>query len=275
VKWLQKWWGVLVLCAVALVVFDTSISGFLTCRVMSADGNHAVFAQDHQQCTAFHGPVLFILEWLFDFIDEHGDAFVAAFTAVLAVFTGRLWYSTDKLWRATVQLAQDAKDTANAQTEETRILERAYVAVEPGGVWTYRGSNKMIGHFVIKNAGRLPAQNIKWFASAREDDDDEWVKDFPIGDLYGENIILAAGAEMTHGSGQIPFPSKKCIYVWGMVTYTDGFGRSRWTRFCHRYPRAVMRKGGRQSDYRIKPRYGRYHGYGNSTDEPPHSTLPL
>jgi hypothetical protein len=33
------------------------------------------------------------------------------------------------------------------------------------------------------------------------------------------------------------------LYVWGEIRYTDGFGISRFTRFCHRYGKAALGYG--------------------------------
>jgi hypothetical protein len=51
-------------------------------------------------------------------------------------------------------------------------------------------------------------------------------------------------------------------YVWGEVTYTDGFGIERFTKFCHRYNHQAIvshREGGAW----VPPEDARYHDYGN------------
>jgi hypothetical protein len=55
------------------------------------------------------------------------------------------------------------------------------------------------------------------------------------------------------------------IYVWGQVCYDDGFGRRRFTKYCHRYNRRVLRRlddGG----YGIPERDARFHEYGNDAN---------
>ncbi len=51
----------------------------------------------------------------------------------------------------------------------------------------------------------------------------------------------------------------------GRVTYLDGFGKRRFTNFCHRYNTAVKKTpdGG---GYVIREEDARYHDYGNGAD---------
>src|SRR5262249_3485585 len=56
---------------------------------------------------------------------------LALFTAMLAIFTKRLW-------------------------SDARILQRAYIAVEPLGIHLMKNGSDLIGHVGIKNAGHLP-----------------------------------------------------------------------------------------------------------------------
>jgi hypothetical protein len=55
------------------------------------------------------------------------------------------------------------------------------------------------------------------------------------------------------------------IYVWGRVTYLDGFGKRRFTNFCHRYNTA-MKKPPAGGGYVIREEDARYHDYGNDAD---------
>ena len=164
---------------------------------------------------------------------EHGefwsakltDWLLAALTFFLALFTYRLWKSTDKLW-----------ETAEA---DTRIIQRAYLNVIPRGVET-NPAGAVVGQVSIRNAGHLPARNVSasvkigWFDSRSE-------TKFDTGRIPVQSTVLPAGAEMPRGSGALESgkavlnAKKGYIYVWGSVTYEDGFGVNRWLTFCHRY----------------------------------------
>jgi hypothetical protein len=61
------------------------------------------------------------------------------FTALLAIFIARPWYTTKR---------------------DTRILQRAYIAVEPLGIHLMQNGSELIGHVAMKNAGRLPARKV-------------------------------------------------------------------------------------------------------------------
>lgn len=69
------------------------------------------------------------------------------FNGVLAVLTYLIW-STGKT--------------------DTRILQRAYIAVEPGGIHALLTSGDIIGHIAMKNSGHLPARNVSWIIDIKE-----------------------------------------------------------------------------------------------------------
>lgn len=49
------------------------------------------------------------------------------------------------------------------QIFDTRILQRAYVSVEPLGIEAMFDGAHLIGHVGIRNAGHLPARFVSWF----------------------------------------------------------------------------------------------------------------
>ncbi len=210
------------------------------------------------------GPILLTLEWIVDFLDKHGEAVVAAFTAVLAVFTARLWWSTDKLWIATT-------GAAKTQSDETRILQRAYISVDSGGIHPLDPRVTCAAHVIVKNVGNLPARDVKWFISAKFSTNGR-LNDFPIDRsvVYGNNIV-PPGTEMkrsqnfkaTYAEISALQAETTNLYVWGEVFYTDGFGISRFTKFCHRYSRGVLTS---MPHYSIRADSMRYHQFGNDAD---------
>ncbi len=161
---------------------------------------------------------------------------------------------------------------ASEQARKTRILHRAYVSVVPRGVAPFISGNEILSCDVaFYNGGNLPARKVRWFID-RKFSKDGHLNDFPIGnDLSGNNIIPAK-AEMRKGAKAInsaEFDSFKeggstkdrWLYVWGRVSYSDGFGRDRYTDFCFRYNLASAK------DWKIAAETARQHEYGNSTDE--------
>jgi hypothetical protein len=52
------------------------------------------------------------------------------------------------------------------------------------------------------------------------------------------------------------------MYVWGEVTYTDGFGEPRFTKFCHRYNNQAIIPTSKCGLW-IPPEDARYHDHGN------------
>src|SRR5258708_5240545 len=120
--WQQKW-SVLSLLAIWLV-FECSVSWMAFCdQAQGYGGSHP--SPEGYECI-FNGPVVsigryFVRIWR-DIFDK-ADAYVALFTLVLAISTINLWSAT--------------KTAAERQEKDTRILQRAYLSVEPFGIRPY------------------------------------------------------------------------------------------------------------------------------------------
>jgi hypothetical protein len=196
--------------------------------------------------------------------NEEGDKHlierrIADYTLALAAFTGMLAVSTVGLWIAT------AIGFGN-QSRETKILQRAYITARRRGI-DLTDDGKIIGQLAFVNVGNLPARN---FCAAVKicwsiDPDLNEFEELPLGE-----VVLPAKTKFPSGTGPLPeenaeffrHASGGFIYVWGRVSYTDGFGGSRWLRFCHRY----NCKSPRNSKGGISRRYGRHHHHYNEDD---------
>jgi hypothetical protein len=184
------------------------------------------------------------------------DRYLAFFTFWLAV--------------ATIGLGAVSVAGIRGQSKETRILQRAYLSANIGGISPFRtieerDAHIVVGHVDFINAGHLPARSVSCCVKIIQNENGEFA-DFPIADqdFFG-NYVLPPGAVMRQGSDSITLTATGYIYVWGRIKYLDGFGNQRTTDFCHRYPRIMLRRldGG----YGIPTEFGRYHTVGNSTDE--------
>lgn len=193
-----------------------------------------------------------------DFIRTYKDEILAIGTIFIALFTAGLIIISRR------------------QIILTRILQRAYVAVEPRGVEQYRTlDGRLSCDVAFINAGNLPAQNVSWFID-RDFSPDIERAEFPIpsNKFSGNNLIPPKGA-ITKGGPAINHtdydafvaqhaskPDQSWLYVWGRVRYKDGFGRNRFTDFCYRYS---LRTG--PNNWSIDQKHGRQHEHGNRTDE--------
>lgn len=205
--------------------------------------------------------------WYGVLVDHAPDWFVAIFTGLLAYATYRLVKSTNNLWTAT-------KDASERQELDTRVLQRAYLSVEPGGINQFLdGTPRLSCDILIRNAGNLPAKHVSWFIERIISQHDN-LRDFHIGEREGK-IVLAPKAVAKKGTkNNLPKlnvlnlrpnpgnPSANWIYVWGRVDYHDGFKGDRFIEFCHRYN---IGASGTEGD--ISAEAGRYHESGNRTDE--------
>ena len=214
------------------------------------------------------------------FWERATDDPVAVFTLALVVFTFVLAASTIGLWIVTAQ-------GVGNQAKDTRILQRAYISVEPDGLHPYAKSHACITTVIITNVGHLPARNVRWAIHSILDFDDRRPRSkltitWP---LEGE-ITLSPGAPMKQGAlepRKIGHDTESLrpqvglyIYVWGVVRYDDGFGNDRSTYFCHRYNCVNLRNvnpdvsapGAFRYDSAatIAPEHARYHRYGNDAN---------
>jgi hypothetical protein len=185
--------------------------------------------------------------WFADLVNPYHDVINAISTIVIAAFT--------------VVLARIARK----QTRDARILQRAYLNVKFGGVQN-NSAGDLVGHVTLQNVGHLPARRLYWLVKLNKGGDDWRPPKIKSKELKGESVI-PVGAEWPQGSKGLPptqgDESGLYLYVWGRVTYKDGFRlRRRRTDFCHRYP-WQMRTELSDGVIKIGTEYARYHDYGN------------
>jgi hypothetical protein len=179
---------------------------------------------------------------------------VAFYTSVLAVFTGVLSISTIGLWIVT------ARGVRN-QTRDTEIVQRAYVSVEPGGLTAHRDRDDRLHTTVIfRNVGHLPARNVRWYGTFGNPDGEH----FPVKEPTSGKIVLPPGTASTQRVGTVFIDKlQNSLFVWGIVTYDDGFGNQRFTRFCHVYgTKNIINRLGAT----LPAENAELHEYGNDAD---------
>jgi hypothetical protein len=261
-------WRTLLFAALWLA-FEAVISWAALCQHQN-EYSSADQTTESYECV-FKGPVASVARWFAEWwvrTFDKADAYVALFTFVLAVGTLALWRSTRNLWIAT-------RDTAKRQERDTEILQRAYISVKPLGIHPFisedgTSSTEIVGHVNIVNVGRLPAHI--WFSP-----DQPFINWSPSDNLKEADLpceedvfvgVLGPAGEMPVGTGSWP---KDCIgkqgyfYVWGRVDYLDGFGRERFTKFCHRYP-SIPYDLSADGSKSIAVKHARYHQHGNDAD---------
>jgi len=178
-----------------------------------------------------------------------------------ALFTGLLVLVTFLLVVVTGGLVW----VALRQLHDARVLQRAYISALPGGIsTTTRG--ELLAHVEFKNVGHSPASQVKSLLKFTASDDGDWPP-WPVDD----NDLRPAGGlpignSVTIGTHGIAVPQAwpKYLYAWGRVTYVDGFGKARWTNFCHRYNTEV--KETVTGRLLIRKEYGRHHENGNDAN---------
>jgi hypothetical protein len=201
------------------------------------------------------------------FWEKAGCDPTAYFTLWLVAFTGVLAVSTIGLWIVTAR-------GVRIQSADTRILQRAYLSVEPFGVHPMKQVAKFsIPHIQISNVGKLPAKHVRWLIHhAASEDHDRKVFRIDEGDAKGDitlspGVIMQQGGDLVDVATELKLPFGWYLYVWGAAYYIDGFGENRITRFCHRYncvnTTEIMHPGGHPSGYKIENIFARYNRWGN------------
>ena len=199
------------------------------------------------------GDVGTALECSGEFVEANNGAFTAIATILLTVVTGGLVV------------------VAAIQIRDTRALQRAHISVEPGGIRPFDSAadSRVACDVILVNAGNLPAQEVRW-AIAHMYSTNSKENGFYPDDLrlIEHGIVLTPKGQARKGSDPTTKaklarardgaePSKAWLYVYGRVTYHDGFRASRKIDFVHRY----NLHGG--SGFTIPAENGRFHEFGN------------
>lgn len=181
------------------------------------------------------------------------------------------------------EAVREARSAAEAAENSVRLMRktsylelRAYLSVEPDGIYQLIGNHDSIGRVCIRNVGRLPAKNVAVRVHMTHHDG----RDISPSDRASKDDIkrtIHPGAFMHQGS-DIYLPAKSIcepgyhVFVWGDVRYDDGFDNMRFTRFCHRYATASYNRGvdiatvPQESRVIIGADKARYHTNGNDAD---------
>jgi hypothetical protein len=197
------------------------------------------------------------IAWVFStFIKPFHEEILAIATVIIAIYT--------------IVLAR----VARRQTKDTRILQRAYLSVLPGGIHIL--NNQLIGvaHIEIHNGGNLPATRTKWFINHSLEGYGDW----EIGEIdvrltrTGDNTVSPkttmrlGGPPITIGPDDLRHQDGLFLYVWGAASYRDGFGKRRFTRFCHRYNCVNFTQHPQLGGIAIDAVHARYHRLGNDAN---------
>lgn len=189
--------------------------------------------------------------WLANLVPDSADE-VAVYTLWLTIVTGLMAVATAGLVFMAVR-----------QFDDSRLNNRAYIAVDPLGLSPWRGSEaQILGLVSIANVGVLPARKLKWSLCIKMTNDGD-ATDFPSAEpLRGDQVVVGRST-MTRGTRPASVIDAKYCFVWGVVEYDDGYGGSRRTRFCHRYncDRNDFRKS-----HLIPAHDARQHEAGNEAD---------
>ncbi len=118
------------------------------------------------------------------------------------------------------------------QARDARILQRAYLNVKFEGIEN-NSAGQLIGHVTFQNVGHLPARKLHWLVKLDRGGNDWRPQKIKNKELARESVI-PVGAEWPQGSNAIGDgdgpnldETGLYLYVWGRVTYKDGF---RWRK---------------------------------------------
>jgi hypothetical protein len=116
------------------------------------------------------------------------------------------------------------------QIADTRILQRAYLTVEPRGV-EWHSSGLLVGQVAFKNVGKLPATAFVGVVKKIEVHDADWVTPILTDAALPRRTpgLVPIGAEVLQASGgitpkevlEVPVSSDKYLYVWGRARFKN------------------------------------------------------
>lgn len=169
--------------------------------------------------------------------------------------------------------AKAAEGVLKETTENSQRELRAYLIAEPIGIHQLIGNDRTEGKITVRNVGKIPARNVAVYTHMRLG-----VKD-DITFLVPENVqsvdrVIQPGGVMVQGSNEELdlkdiIKWENFVFVFGVIYYDDGFGKTKFTKFCHRYgartfDRSVdWQKVPTESRPFIKTENARYHTHGN------------
>jgi hypothetical protein len=197
--------------------------------------------------STFFSAVLYTLNWsrltcVGVFINAEHEAILASFTVLLALFTLALWSATSKM---SLDAKASADKTLKTIDDNSKKELRAYISVIVGdAIFQETGKGlRFQGRPVMVNTGRTPAYRVGFKAMAE-------ILPVPLPDnfefpLTGEstgaatlgphqNFIMSPVVPGFVLDSEVPEIMKcngRALYVWGVVTYRDAFGRLRKTEF--------------------------------------------
>jgi hypothetical protein len=263
--------GIVILVVASL--FLEALSWFTApvppCLIQTTNEEQA--AHHYDDCPTLFPGSLILLGRADHFIERHDKSIVAAFTVVLAISTIGLWLATVGLHRSTHALWE----AGERQARDTRILERAYLTIEGDGIRAFLdGTDRLSCGIRYHNNGNLPAEEVHMFHD-RKFSANRWESDLPIGEVGKGSIYIAPKAIALGGAQHLSKQEllkwkprqgepENWLFVWGRVTYLDGFGDARFIDFCHRYNLSGSGVGGVMDASAC-----RYHEYGNRTGKLP------
>jgi hypothetical protein len=161
------------------------------------------------------------------------------------------------------------RDTQQENIEHLKATQRAYLSVEGQGIHSLKYRPESVAHIAIRNSGRLPAGDVRWaITHAFSPNRDR--TEFPLPATEG-SVVLPSQGKMLQGGPPItfsieldtdPLVSPRYLYVWGVVTYHDGFNPDRTIEFCHRY-NCINAERDTNGGYSIPAGSVRHNRYGN------------
>lgn len=179
---------------------------------------------------------------------------------------------------------------ANLITQRTNALaeksdkrrDRAYIAVQPGGIIMNADGKTAKAHIIVKNWGKIHAKSVDVYMRSCISGFKE-TENFPVENRSDRvNRVIQPTDEMRQGAKENLDPiviknQGNYIFVWGVVYYEDGFGEKRFTKFCHRYSESMIEldiadtmppslKFRTREGVLIGPEKARIHTHGNDAD---------
>jgi hypothetical protein len=182
-----------------------------------------------EECTAYKIPPFLFIE-ISHLLRDNSEAITALATISIALFTLQLKRSTDALWKAANDESERLKRSGEQQLRAYIYLDNAYFHYD-----IYRWKIT----FRIKNFGQMPAHKVRLIETAEVVVWNNGNPKIPTPSQVTELGSMAPGNDFIENESKLTgTPNRgsmlsglEAIYLVGMITYHDSFGKERTTNF--------------------------------------------
>jgi hypothetical protein len=246
-------WLILVIGLIFLVIVDRIYVFNISAYSLHSTTKYSEKYKNDEQSA--NSPMLAFVADIEEFIDTHEKLFIVLATIAIAWFTFTLWKATEGLFamsktqaidmRESLRISRESADSAKKTVETMRDTAekqlRAYISIEKSQIISVpillSNRNFKIAVFA-KNYGQTPAYDLTFSANVTVTNPINMVLpaaiDMPMPSIVGPTAYTTRvlnTAALTRAEIDDCRSMKKCLCVYGEISYRDAFNETRHTSY--------------------------------------------